>query len=359
MANTPEHKLLGGELGGDSLEQALWPHLRDEFPRYEVLWSEFIWPLTNRIYRARGSSLDIHHFRPELMGRQHMLIWFAQAHYTAFRCLGSVWMRVHHWAPPSSVDTSPEATLRGLLHLDRLNDIYRLIGTVDDMVSTLGHTIERLEAAAHGHDLAPKLTLEEVRKVVEEWLGRDYDRQYKDFCRMLKPVTINIHGRGDSLKRILPEDLSIRYTKFRQRAVQYRNLLHRPHPAQMWRGDDHWVPKPEHLSEYAYWPKMASVSAPELQSKFQPAEDALRRDAAELAGLLNEVWEVLLSRMRKLRDTPAFSEWIALIPMDSPDSVKVLISPRGTMDGTTNSSYFPGVSLSGFKGPDDLPTDKT
>lgn len=351
----PEHQLLGGELGGDALEQALWPHLRDRFPRYEVLWSEFIWTLTNRAYQARGSRLDIHHFRPELMARQPMLIWFAQAHYTTFRCLSSIWMRVHHWTPPAGEDASPQATLANLLHLDRLNDVYRLIGSVDDMVSILAHTVERLEEAASGVQPPTKLNAEEIQRLVDRWMSEDYGWQYEDFCRMLKPVTIPVHGRGDSLARLLPDALGKRYRKFRQRAVQYRNLLHRPHPAQMWRGNGHWVPKPECLSEYAYWPKMASVTDAELKSKFQPAEDALKRDAAELVDLLNEVWSVLIARMRKLGDTPAFKGWVALVPEESPESVKVLIPAEGMIEGMTSSAYFPParsdrpVGLSGVK----------
>lgn len=342
------HKILDGEFGGDGLEQAVWPSLNGHFPHYEVLWSELIWGLTNRVYMGRVPQLDVHHFRSDLMDRQPMLIWFAQAHYSVFKGLASIWFRVHHWTAPTPAEASPVGTLNNLLHLDRLNDVYRLIGSVDDLVGVMAHTIERLEQAASGAPAPIQKTQDELREKLDKWYSGQYGKLFERFSRELRPVSLPIHHRGDGLRRMLPADLAERYSSFRDRAAQYRNLLHSPQPAQMWRDNEHWVPKPEHLSEYAHWPKMAGVTDDELQAKFQPAQKAMERDAAELIRLLDEIWEAVLGRLRALMATPIFQQWMEHDTQSLQDA-SPLIYARQLTEAATTSAYFPPVGLSGVK----------
>jgi hypothetical protein len=247
-----QHKLLNETLGGDDLEQSVWPSIGLKFKNYEVLWSEFIWPLTNRHYSDRVPHDEILHFRTELMDRQPLLIWFAQAHYTAFRCLASIWFRVNCWPTVPVDEQGQQATLKRLQHLDRLNDVYRLVGSTDDMIGTMAYAIERLEESAGSSVLVPQQKdIKSVQEKLGDWHKKKYTKLYERFVRELKPVTFYIHHRGDGLQRILSNDLNARYKAFRKISADYRNLLHTPHPAQLWRGGEHWVPKPEHLEEFS------------------------------------------------------------------------------------------------------------
>jgi hypothetical protein len=111
---TPTHALLDERSGGDGFEKPLWPLLKDRFSNYEIFWSEFVWPLTNRFYSDRANRKNLH-FRPELAERCDDLVWLAQAHYTAFRKVGSIYLRVHKWRFDQVKGDDADAALKLLL----------------------------------------------------------------------------------------------------------------------------------------------------------------------------------------------------------------------------------------------------
>ena len=62
---------------GDRLERRLWPHLREKFPLYEVLWRRYIVPLTHRLEYELLPAEQIR-FRHEM--KEFEL--FAMSHYS-------------------------------------------------------------------------------------------------------------------------------------------------------------------------------------------------------------------------------------------------------------------------------------
>lgn len=343
----PTHRLLDDNLGGDGLEKPLWLLLGDKFPTYEIFWSEFIWPLTNRVYSNRPGRKDLH-FRPEVASRCSNLHWLAQAHYVAFRRYGSLYLRVHHWPFSIGDATDSNALLKTLLHQDRFADVYGLFIGVDDMISTMARTLLRLRAEAGIESLPAAPGDAEVREAFENWLRSDrYKKALDDNRRTGFPIMFPVAHRGDDLKQLLPKAVFAEHEKFRGRVARYRNLQHNPHPAQMWKSGEHLVPKPEKLAEYRLWSHMAAADTTAVEADFSNVEETMAKDVEALSGMLNNIWDIFIVKMREVAATPKYSQWLALVPEQADE--------LASLDGlthyapATSSAAAPLLSLSGVR----------
>ena len=74
---------------GDRLERKLWPHIRDEFPLYEILWRRYIVPLTRRLESGLSFARCIR-LRPDMGTFEHL----AMSHYSVFRSFGKATARL-------------------------------------------------------------------------------------------------------------------------------------------------------------------------------------------------------------------------------------------------------------------------
>lgn len=310
----PAHRLLDKNLGGDGLEKPLWSHLADKFPRYELFWSEFIWPLSNRVYPERPGR-KLLHLRSEVMERYPNLIWLAQAHYIAFRRYGSLYFRVHGWPFSKSEAEDPNALLKALLHQDRFSDIYTLFIGVDDMISTMASMLVRLRADTGIAPLPADPSEAEVRDAFEKWLNSKNFKKAVERNRLTGfSIAFQFSHRGSDLKTLLPESVMSKYNAFRARVAGYRNLLHSPHPAQMWKEGEHLVPKPDKVSNYRLWPIMASAEDSALETDFTDVEKALAKDVDDLSTLLDQVWKAFIANMREVAATEKYAQWLELLP---------------------------------------------
>lgn len=331
----PAHRLLDEKLGGDGLEKPLWALLGDKFPKYETFWSEFVWPLSNRVYAGRPGRKPLH-LRPEVLARCPNIIWLAQAHYVAFRRYGSLYLRVHRWPFAKLDGTDPDVLLKALLHQDRFSDAYTLFIGVDDMISTMASMIVRLRADAGIQALPADPSEAEVREAFEKWLVSKRFKKAVENNRLTGfPITFQFSHRGADLKALLPDAVMARYNSFRDRVARYRNLLHSPHPAQMWKEGEHLVPKPEKVGDYRLWPIMALTDESALETDFSTVEETLAKDLDALSNLLNDIWGTFIEKMRELAATEKYQEWLELVP----ESAELAATP----DGLTHY-YAPATS---------------
>lgn len=350
------HLLLDEKSGGDSFEKCLWPFVKDQFSNYEAFWSEFVWPLTNRVYSDRANRKNLH-FRPELESRCEDLMWLAQAHYTAFRKLGSIYLRVHKWTFETPANEDSDAILKLLLHHDRFLDVYTLFLSVDDMLSAIASTIRRLHEKVGLVTATVEPTPEELRKEFEAWLQSD---AYKDAIENYRltgfPVSIPVLHRGRCLQEMLPVDLRKEYNGFRDRTARYRNLLHNPQPTQAWIGGEHRVPKPEKLKKYWLWSKITTASEKDIEDDFEFVEKALEQDWHALIDLTNRIWRVFLENMKKIAETAQYKEWLAPLPKESDNYATLTGASYATWAlGVTSSAAFFPASLSAVRMDDKKP----
>lgn len=343
----PTHRLLDDSLGGDGLEKPLWSLLGEKFPKYEVFWSEFIWPLTNRVYSDRHGPKDLH-FRPEVADRCSDLHWLAQAHYVAFRRYGSLYLRVHHWPFGKGNAADSNALLKSLLHQDRFADVYALFIGVDDMISTVASTLLRLRAEAGIEPLPPALGDAEVREAFENWLASDrYQKAVEGNRRTGFPIMFYLTHRGMDLKQLLPKAVFTEHEKFRGRVARYRNLQHKPHPAQMWKAGEHLVPKPEKVADYQLWSRMAMADTTAIDTDFSNVEETMAKDVETLSTMLNNIWDVFIVKMKEVAATPKYSQWLAIVPEEA-DGV-VYLDGLAHYAPATSSAWTPSLSLSGVR----------
>lgn len=322
-----EHRILDQEKGGNGLEKALWPALKEKFPKYEVFWSKFVVPLTNRIYWASSVHKNID-LRLEVRQRNPDLIWLAQAHYHAFRAYGSAYCRIFCWDVQQL-----QNPLRAILDEDRFLDIYTRFISVADHVSSLASAIGRLKAAITGQAIAQRKLPAELHKDLDDYLAKQYENDYKEFERNGRPVYFKIHERTEALRQF-DRDLYGEFKKFRDRLAQYRNLLHRAQPPQMWKNGEHYIAKPEKLSHYELWPDMSVASEEEIRSFFQNPQATMQRDFEEFSSFLDRIWDVFIREMDVLSQLSTYLEWIAKLPKDK------LTSPMmsGPYSGVTTST---------------------
>lgn len=332
----PDHLLLDDKLGGDGLEKPLWNLLSTKFPKYEAFWSEFIWPLTNRIYGDLPGRKAFH-LRPEVLERCPGLIWLAQAHYSAFRRYGSLYLRIYRWPFGKIEGSDPDGLLKALLHQDRFADVYTLFIGVDDMISTMASTLVRLRADVGVEALPAQPAEEESLREFEKWLrsGR-YKKALEDNRRTGAPVMFHLFHRGSDLKMLLPENVFSEHEKFRGRIARYRNLLHNPHPTQMWKAGQHLVPKPEKLSDYRLWPEMTVADPEALDKDFEPVEMVQAKDFDALSALLNDIWDAFINKMREVAATEKCRQWLARVPKTS-DSFVTIDGPTEYLGAATST----------------------
>lgn len=268
---------------GDDFEKIFWPILCQDFPNYEILWNNFIIPLTQR-----GTSGGIH-LKPDL---NPILESIAMAHYSTFYHLGM----------------AASLQRQGFPHSE---DILFHLSASSEMVDRFLLTLVKLDSVVSGRKLPDPLQEEKVVELVQDYLEKKYHKYYKRFLNKGQSVHILLHN-VDELSEGFCRGLGVQalkdykeWCKVVNQVRHYRNTLtHNPRLGMLVAdGDIFYVPKEIKLSEYEYW---SSVYKRSNSSDFVPLTDLLSSFSTRLVSKTNMLWNHLIAFLSEVSTTESY-----------------------------------------------------
>lgn len=274
---------------GDLLERFAATTTPGLFARYEDLWRELVWDITDRDFTPQNRQ-------PRAAAPEDMRL-FAQAHYTFLRSLLFVERSI---AFPQLSYVLPDAEGRGwvLQHplelqyqSERFLNIYVHFGRTRDMTFQMLETIGRTASLASA-----------LRKKGEQ----DFDSK-----AVLAFIRTNISNSCAS-----------RFASWCTEVTHYRNIVHKIASAVFYSPGADGTPqlkvlRPALVQKYDDWSVVLSLPP----SSFVPAEEIMRRHLIQLQGWGEEIWDFFLGVVRGwATDEAVFRRMLNLPPADSAQS---------------------------------------
>jgi len=276
---------------GDDFEKKYWPIIQNDFPNYEVFWSEFIIPMTNRNELPKGHPFFIHPKKNIDADLQNI----SMAHYTIFRCF----LVAHELINLNSNDSNKA------IYADRLDLIYCNFGTIIDMVSNIFFFLANLQFRfGLRQNFIQKKNYVELGQVLKKFFEVEYDDRIRNFEKTKRPISINIHAIPDFIFEILgrtPETKS--FDTFSKRIKTIRNAaVHNPI---IGRVNGKLIPKLDKLKKYYLWGELFDNFD---SNDFVDREVMFRDDFKRLSLYLNSIWDKLILKYREVSEISSFSK---------------------------------------------------
>ena len=264
---------------GDFYEQYYWRYLADKFPNYEVFWSNYIAPLTNRPQNINPKSG---------VDRFIQKIW--ASHYTLFVGLGSAF-RVKSGIPDElSLSFYFETIFYHLgVSLNQQEEFFFLLFCLAN--KTIGEDYKFPKSFAK----------EEFVSKAETYYQKHYLDDYGSFKEFGKSISVIFHSRNDLVSQFVQlafnkegQKLHKSFARVKEKIRAYRNFLqHSQQIGKKLTEEGVLVPKYNKLKQYGDW---FSVRASGLKNEdFVNLETLCTRLLKDYSETLNKIWEHVIA----------------------------------------------------------------
>jgi hypothetical protein len=269
---------------GDLYERRFWSTLSASFPNYEILWQQFIVPLTGR--DSDGSTKlrsDIDPLLEEL----------AMAHYSVFFHLG----------------VSRDLHISGS---EFFEDIFFHLSAATEMVEQLILSIAKLLERIKGRPVTTQIDEEEAHQHVQNYWKKSYKKDYNRFLKTGRAVSYSFHQIdkvAGSLCSYLGEQARKDYdawSTLKNKIRHYRNTLaHNPRLGHFLdpSAELRVVPKEDKLSDFRLWSSLPDKPDP---GNFINLEDLVAEYQTDLEKRTDSLWVHLLNLLSEITATDEY-----------------------------------------------------
>lgn len=269
----------------------------DKFPNYEVFWSKYIAPLTQRDNKVNPNINP----KPGI-DRFIQRIW--ASHYSLFVELGSAY-RVKSEIPNEfSLSFYFETIFYHLgVCINQQEEFFFLLFRLGNMV---------LE---EDYPYPEHLTREEFISKTDKFYQKYYGEKYHSFCENGRTISCIYHSREEIIKLLVKnafdkngQKIYSSFDKLKEEIREYRNFLE--HSIQMGKKITErgiLVPKYNKLRDYKDWFAVRnSLNDDDFINLNDLCEDFLKR----FPELLNQVWEHVISFYGKMENTEKYKKFV-------------------------------------------------
>jgi hypothetical protein len=312
---------------GDNLEMDSWPVLRGAWPNYEVVWQEFIAPLTMRVYGIRDVGL-----RP---GTDALLEEMCMAHYSVF----------YHLARSHELLARLERETKLPHHYD---EIFFHMSAATEMVDRLLLALWKIQQRVEAQTPPEPFSIVEVCELAYAFHQDHYGKIYREHLRTGRAVSVALHNVRDLVKPILLRidalKLSSQLWTSGDRIRHYRNVLaHNPLIPKLVSGDNvAHLPRPDKLNQYDLW--STAFFGKDVEADYVAGPELVQGFLEEFEAHLNALWGKLIGLINEWSKT---QEYRAMEPANShapgPDAPRPPTQPS-TLSSSLSSSSGSGLS---------------
>jgi len=258
---------------GDRKEQRYWPLLKDAWPNYEVLWQEFVVPLTRRPYDIKLRHSIFYH-----LGRAHELF----------------------------VSLEQEEVLAR-----RYDDIFFHMSAATEMVDRFLFALWKIHGKVQGQVVPEPLSIDDVVEQAKAFYGKEYQKSYERYLDTGRSVSTPLHNVREQLKTFLKsldhaEELAKEVWQIADHIRSYRNVMtHNPLIAKLiGPGQATYLPKQDKLSKYRLWSSLFFGETP--QSDYVPASDIVEDCLGKFESRVNELWQEFIELLKNWSETEQY-----------------------------------------------------
>lgn len=323
---------------GDGFERQHWPLLKDTWPNYEVLWGEFIVPLT-----GRPQHIGLRE------GTDTLLEEMCMAHYSIFRHL----VRAHLLFPSLQRAGDPARTE---------DEVFFHMGASTEMVDRFLVVLWKIHQMVEAAAPPEPLSRDELLERVSQFYDTRYAKAHHGYLDTGRSVGLQLHHMRE-LGRLLvsvagAEDPANDVWRIADDIRSYRNFLtHNPLvPKLIDKNAVVLLPKLPKLREYDLW--SSAFLSETASSDYVPAYKIVRHNLETFESRLNQLWTPIIELLKGMSATDAYAEMLPALP-EGP-TVTVPDSPPTTPPGDSSSvmtGILPSGTASAYEETPDLATE--
>ncbi|MFC1587485.1 hypothetical protein ACFL54_04160 [Planctomycetota bacterium] len=266
--------------GGDSIEKAWWPEIKDKFPYYEKFWSMLVVPLSDR-----PKSI---HLKPGVSEEWEL---FAEQHYAVFCHIAAAHDRVNELQKKSTILAFEE--------------VYSHLASTLDIVEAFFCTIEWLLDGEKASLPIEVSSAESFSKFLEEWAKTEYAKKLlTSFKNQNKVFAFNPFQKlGKSrFNKLVNNDEKLwkEFANVSQRIRFMRNrFIHDcPKAKIISEAGTRLFPKNEDVfKKYERWSDMRKATTEETstENEFMEVYEMASNDISNQTKVFNLIWEAILN----------------------------------------------------------------
>lgn len=294
-------------VNGDNTEKLYWRLLKDAWPNYEVLWREFVVPLTGRPDHIQLKQ-----------GTHPLLEEMCMAHYSIFYHLG----RAHELL--QSLEQKAELARY-------YDDIFFHMSAATEMVDRFLFVLWKVHVKVQGQADQEPLSLDEVVERAKGFHGKEYKKNYERYLDTGRSVSIPLHKIRDLggflIWVVHAEELGKEVWQIADHIRNYRNVMtHNPLIGQLI-GPERaiYLPKQDKLSKYRLWSH--TFYGETVQSDYVPASDIAEDYLGKFESRVNELWQKLVDLLREWSETEQYKGMLPPEPEGPTVAVGEILGP--------------------------------
>lgn len=307
---------------GDNTEKRYWPWLKKTWPNYELLWQEFVVPLTGRPFDIKLRK-----------GTDPLLEEICMAHYSIFYHLG----RAHELF--QSVEQKAELP-------SCYDDIFFHMSAATEMVDRFLFALWKINGRVQGQTDPEPLSLDEVVERARGFQGKKYKKGYERYLDSGRSVSIPLHNvrdlQGSLISIVHAEDLVNEVWQIADHIRSYRNVMtHNPLIGQLiGPGRAIYLPEQDKLSKYRLWSH--TFYGETVQSDYVPASDIVEEYLFEFESRVNKLWQKLIELLRDWSETEQYKGMLLPEPERPTVAHEEILGP--VSPGEAESSWPSGTA---------------
>jgi hypothetical protein len=297
---------------GDNNERKYCEFISPDFPNYEILWSKYITPWSNRDLLPQ---FDLMWIQPRL-NIPPVIEEFLMIHYSVFVDMIFV----------------INQTNKGINeHRNSLRDIYSYFGHAIEMTNNLAIKIlqMRIMVGLRKDDLFTEKNIEElISDFKKNFLAnQQYNKKFRDYRTKQIPVIYTVQGTRLFLKEIV-KDKRVRedFEKYFVLIQNYRNwLTHSPLPGcieiSTQKGKLRLVVKKEKIDKYFHWTDLSQIDNQNIFD-FTEEQTLIKEEFETLKRKLNTLWGFFIISLKEIYDSPKMAEILKKTKINRPKKNK-------------------------------------
>jgi len=309
---------------GDDWERPYWRTLEKAWPNYEVLWREFVVPLTGRPHDIQIRK-----------GTDPLLEEMCMAHYSTFYHLG----RAHELF---------RSVKRNIELARSYDEIFFHMSAATEMVDRFLFAIWKICRKIKGQAAPEPWSLEEVVKHAKRFHGKEYKKNYEEYLNSGRSVGIPLHNVRDSIDSIMAlihaKKLVKEMWQIADHIRSYRNVMtHNPLIGQLIVSERAiYLPKQDNLSKYPLW--SSTLYGETVQLDYAPANDIVEDYLGRFESRVNELWQKLIELLREWSETEQYK---AMLPPEPEEPTAAVRKIAGAKTSEERAEPWRKVSSSG------------
>lgn len=304
------------KIHGDKNERKYYKSITSDFPNYEILWSKYIVPWSNRDLLP---ITDIRWIQPRL-NIPPIIEGFLMIHYSVFMDMIFIINQIDNECNEQR---------------NSLRDIYSYFGHTIEMVNSLAIKILQIEIMVG--ICKDNLFIEKDEKVLISDFRKNfidnglYNKKFKNYKAKQIPVTYTVHGNRTILKKIIKNTENLEGLEEYFLSIQnYRNwLTHSPLPGCIevptHQGKIRFVVKKESIDKYPRWTDFANINDNNIDD-FVEERTLVREEFRIFKTKLNILWDLFITNLDKIYRSPKMIQILDKTKVNNPERKSIILS---------------------------------